>query len=90
MFETRDYVGQRTARGFQVALHAHIELPLARQTRGVDDRAANGFHRGVSDGGFHVRTARSVAALAIDPFGQFRREYSFLRDRRAGVGIVAE
>jgi hypothetical protein len=68
----------------QVTLHAHVKLPFAWQTRGVDDRTPNGFRRGAPARGFHVRTTRSVAAVAI------RREHTFFGGRRVGVGIVAE
>jgi hypothetical protein len=64
-----------------MTLHAHIELPLTRQTSRIDDCAANGFRRGLAARGFDMGAARSVAALAIDAFGQFRREYSFVGGR---------
>ena len=79
MFQARDDAGQWTAGGFEVALHADVELPVAPQPRGVDDRAANGVRRSVAANSLHVRTSGSVTWLAVDPFRHRGREYAFFR-----------
>ena len=55
VFEARDDVGQGTAGGFEVTLHADVELAVARETFGVDDGAAN---RGGGNSGCDMRRSR--------------------------------
>jgi hypothetical protein len=66
VLEARHYVWQGAAGGLQVTLHADIELPLAREARGVDDCAADRLRRRLSARCFGMCAAWTVAALAVD------------------------
>jgi len=64
----REFTGH-AAGSFEVTLQARLQLAIAIQSGGIDDRSANPLRRGFTGArGFDVGPARSVAALAIDTF----------------------
>ncbi len=93
---TLDGMRQGEAGGLQVALQADLHLTIAAQPRGIDDGGAHLV--GGRSGGMrsaHMVAARTVAALAIDAFGESAGiERLTARFVVAGgnprVGVVAE
>ena len=73
---TKELIRQGKMGGFEMTLHAHLELPVPVQLGRIDDGRSNGFRGGVTrSGGFDVSAAGSMAALAIDPFRDMVAEY---------------
>lgn len=65
--------------GFEMALHAHIELPAAIEAGRIDDGTANGLKRSMS--GTHQRDMRptgAVTSLTIDAIWQRAEEDGFV------------
>jgi hypothetical protein len=68
-----DGVGQPRTGGFQVALHADVELQLRRQSGRIHDGGPERFIVAAPCGG-HVRIAGPMAAPAIDPLREVARK----------------
>src|ERR1700692_4972055 len=59
---------------FQMALHADLKLTLGMRPRRMDNSRAHGPRRSALPGRCNVVCTRSMAALAIDAFGQLGRK----------------
>ena len=83
-------IRQLEAGGFEVALQADFHLPLAAQPLGIHDGRLDFGGRPALLHGLHMRLARPMAALAIDPFGKFRGIDGIGANRAAWIAVVAE
>lgn len=91
-----DGVGQWTAGGFEVALHANVHGTYGVKLCGVDDGGADLVQQRLGLlGGFDVARAGAVATLTVDALREVTSEDGFcagvvVTGRNRGVRVVAE